>query len=309
MQLIHSIRNPYLFLLLAPLFWAGNVVLARGVTDVIPPVAFAFWRWTIAALLVLPFTWRRVRREWTAVRRHWPILLLLAVLGISCFNTLLYLGVQTTTAINGAVIQTAMPAMIVIISLLLFQEPITLRQAVAVAISISGALLIVFRGQFTTLLSMTFVTGDVLIFIAVALYALYSALLRKRPLTHPLTFLTVTFVAGATGLFPFYLWELSTGAAFTLNRTVILSVLYVAIFPSIMAYICWNQGIARIGANRAGLFINFVPLFAAVLSMLFLDEPPRLYHLAGMVLILGGMLLFNYTSPAPQPTQAPAPHD
>ena len=288
---------PYLLLLLPPLFWAGNVVLARGITDLIPPVAFAFWRWLLAFLLLLPFTWRQTQLDWPVIRRYWPLLMLLGILGISSFNTLLYLGVQTTTAINGAVIQTAMPAMIIFISLLLFGERIRPIQLVAVLISITGAVLIVIRGDWRVLAQANIVIGDGLIFVAVWLYALYTALLRKRPFIHPMSFLTATFGLGVICLVPIYLWELASGARFILNQTIILSILYVAIFPSILAYISWNGGVAAIGASRAGFFINFVPLFAAVLSILFLDEPPQWIHAWGMGLIVLGMWLFHWLRP------------
>lgn len=286
-------RQAYGLLLLPPLFWAGNVVLARGITGQIPPVALAFFRWTLATLVIWPFAWRRVRADWPTLRRRWPILLLLGVLGISSFNTLLYIGVQTTTAINGALMQTAMPAIIVLVSLLLFRERITPLQTVAVLISVSGALLVVSRGQLSALLGLELVIGDVQIFIAVILYALYSALLRKRPLLHPLSFIAATFTLGTVGLLPFYLWERQTAAAFTLTPNLILSILYVAIFPSILAYLCWNRGIELIGANRGGLFINLTPLFASFLSVLFLGEAVQLYHFLGLLLIFSGMLLFN----------------
>jgi drug/metabolite transporter (DMT)-like permease len=259
-QLIQRITAmPYLLLILAPLFWAGNVVLARGINDLIPPVAFAFWRWVVATAVILPFSWHHVQREWPLIRQRWRILLLLGILGVTSFNTLLYLGVQTTTAINGAMMQTTMPAMIVLFSLLLFREQITGGQLAAVLISISGALFIVFRGDVASLRSLTFVVGDGLIFMGVLLYALYSALLRKRPLLHPLSFITTTFFLGTVVLLPIYLWELFQVGAFLLTPTILSSILYVAIFPSILAYLCWNGGIEIVGANRGGLFINLVP--------------------------------------------------
>ncbi len=287
---------PYLLLTLAPLFWAGNVVLARGINTLIPPVAFAFWRWVLATIIIFPFSRRHLKNDWVTIRANWRILLLLGVLGISSFNTLLYVGVQTTTAINGAMMQTAMPAMIVLFSLLLFRERITVGQLVAVVISIAGALVIVFRGDLAALRSMSFVVGDGLIFVAVGLYALYSVGLRKRPLLHPLSFIATTFFLGTVALLPIYLWELSQVGTFLLSRTIVSSVLYVAIFPSILSYLCWNGGISTVGANRGGLFINFVPVFASILSIIFLGESLHPFHFIGMALIFGGLLLFNRLS-------------
>ena len=285
--------NPYLLLLLPPLFWGGNIVVARGVTGVVPPITLSFWRWCLAFLILLPLTWRHTRQDWQTAVANWRILTLLGFLGVTCFNTLLYLAVQTTTAINGSLMQTAMPAAVIVISWLLFGEKISLRQGIGVAVAISGAFFVVLRGQISTLLQLSFVQGDLLILLAVSLYALYSVLLRKRPLLHPLSFLTFTFGAGVALLFPIYLWSLSTGARAAMSAPAYLAILYVAIFPSILAYICWNSGIAQVGANRAGLFVNLVPVFAAIFSIIFLGEQLQPFHFVGLLLIFSGLFLFN----------------
>jgi drug/metabolite transporter (DMT)-like permease len=156
-----------------------------------------------------------------------------------------------------------------------------------------GAVLVVLRGRLSTFLDLSFVRGDVLMLVAVVLYALYSAFLHRRPSIHPLSFLMYTFVLGALGLLPLYLWEISYGPAFGLNLDVVASVLYVAVFPSIVAFFCWNRGVELIGANRAGLFINLIPVFASILAIVWLGESLKAFHLIGMLLIFGGMILFN----------------
>lgn len=133
--------NPYLLLLLPPLFWGGNIVVARGVTGVVPPITLAFWRWSLAFVILLPLTWRQVRQDWQTAVSHWRILTLLGFLGVTCFNTLLYLAVQTTTAINGSLMQTAMPAAVIVISWLLFGEKISLRQGLGVLLPLAGRFL------------------------------------------------------------------------------------------------------------------------------------------------------------------------
>ena len=285
---------PYLILSIAPLCWAGNIVLARGVADILPPVAFAFWRWTLAFILILPFTLRQLLQDWNEVTRRWKMLLLLAVLGISSFNTLLYTAVHTTTAINGALIQSSMPAVIVLLGLVLYREKITMRQMFGVLLCIIGACLIVLRGDLNALLTMSFVQGDLLMILAVAFYGLYSALLRRRPAIHPRSFLAATFCLGAAGLFPVYLAELATVGHLALSRNTVASILYVAIFPSIVAYFCWNKGVDVVGPNRAGLFINLIPVFASLLSVGLLGESIELFHVGGMAFIIGGMALFYY---------------
>ena len=285
--------RPYLVLALAPLCWAGNIVLARGVIDIIPPVGLAFWRWTIASVLLLPFAYRHARKDWPLFIRHWKLIVFLSLVGISSFNTLLYMAVHTTTAINGALIQTTMPAVIILISLIVFKENVTRLQSLGVALCILGAGLVVLRGRLSTFLDLSFVQGDLLMLVAVLLYALYSAFLHRRPSIHPLSFLVYTFALGAMGLLPVYLWELSCGRSFALNTNVVASLLYLAVFPSIVAFFCWNRGIELIGANRAGLFINLIPVFASILAIIWLGESLRIFHLIGMLLIFGGMVLFN----------------
>jgi drug/metabolite transporter (DMT)-like permease len=277
----------------APLCWGGNIVLARGVADIIPPVSFAFWRWTIAFVILLPFTWRTARQDWSRVVKSWKIMSVLSILGISFFNTLLYTAVHTTTAINGAMIQTAMPAVIILATLLMFKEKVTRLQLLGVAICIFGAFIVILRGRWDTLLGMSFAPGDILMMGAVILYALYSALLRQRPAIHPLSFLIYTFGLGIVFLLPLYVWELAGSARMILTPHVILSILYVALFPSIVAYFCWNRGVEVLGANRTGLLINLIPVFASILAILFLGETLQAFHIIGMALIFGGMILFN----------------
>ena len=253
----------------------------------------SFWRWVIALGLLLPFTWRRVARDWPGIRSGWKNILQVGLLGIACFNTLLYTAARTTTAINITLTQSVMPAVIVLISFLLYRERITRRQLVAVCLCILGAAYIVMHGEWQRVWQLSFVQGDLLMLLAVCLYALYSVLLRNRPAIHPLSFLTATFAVGVVLLFPVYLWERVHVDPLQMSWPVAASLLYVGLLPSIAAYLCWNRGIELVGANRAGLFVNLVPLFASLMAIFFLGERLQGYHLLGMVLIFSGLALFN----------------
>jgi drug/metabolite transporter (DMT)-like permease len=283
----------FLMVAVAPMCWAGNIVLGKGVATLIPPVALAFWRWAVAFLILLPLAWPYVKRDWKTALDEWKILALLALFGVTSFNTLLYMAMHTTTAINGALIQTTMPAVIIVISLVLYGERVSWLQAAGVALCVIGAGAVVLKGRWQALIDMALVQGDLLMIVAVVLYALYSALLPKRPDMHPVSFMTYTFGLGCLGLLPLYLWEMSVVGTFTLTIGVAGSIGYVALFPSIVAYFCWNRGVAVIGANRTGLFINLIPVFAAILAILFLGESLKAFHLAGMALILAGFVMFN----------------
>ena len=284
----------YLLTAVAPLCWAGNIVLARGVTEIIPPISFAFWRWAVAFLILLPFAMRQVVRDWPLFLKHWKIMLFLSLTGISGFNTLLYTAMHTTTAINGSLIQTCMPAVILIISIFAFKDHFEIIHYLGVTICIVGACMVIFKGSVHALLSLSLATGDILMLIAVVLYALYTAYMRKRPAAmHPLSFMVYSFAVGAMGLVPLYVWEIRNVGVFSLSTDVIMSILYVSLFPSIAAYFCWNRGIATIGANRTGLFVNLIPVFASLMAVAFLGEAFRWYHLTGMAMIAGGMVMFN----------------
>ena len=282
---------PYLLLTLAVLFWSGNFVVGRAVRADIPPIALAFWRWTCASLLVVFLAWPHLKPDLPMVKRHWPILTLLSILGVASFNTLVYTGLKWTIALNAFLMQAMMPVLIVALSFLLFREKISGRQNLGVVLSLGGAMVIIVQGDINTLLSLSLNQGDILIFMAVVCYAGYSVLLRRRPPMHPLSFLSVTFMFGALLLLPFYLWETFTLRPINFNRSTLLAVGYVAVFPSIVSYFCFNRGVELVGANRAGLFMYLMPVFGSLMAIGFLGESLHWYHGAGILLIASGILL------------------
>lgn len=288
-----SNTNAYLLLFLPPLFWAGNVVLARGIVDLIPPATMSFWRWAIALLLLAPFTWQQVRRDWPVAVKGWKVLLLSAFVGIAGFNLILYTAVHTTTALNCALMQAAMPAAIILVSFLINRERILRRQALGTGLCMAGALYIVLHGEIDTLLDLRFAEGDLLMLLGIFFYAIYTVMVNKRPAIHPLSFLTIIIAVGTLFLLPVYLLEQQFSPPLTVSREVLLSVGYVAIFPSILAYLCWNYGIEHLGANRTGLYVNLVPLFASLMAVFLLGERFQGYHLLGMLSIFSGIALFN----------------
>jgi len=288
------LRSPYVLLPLAPLFWSGNFILGRFVRSTLPPIGLAFWRWLIASLLIVAFAWPYLKKDRELILKNWKIIVLLAVLGVATFNALAYLGLRYTTAINGVLMQSVIPVIIVIMTYLFFRETIRKIQALGVCLSLSGVFVIVTQGVPESFLSFSFNIGDLVILIAVICYAAYSALLQKRPSIHQLSFLAVTFIIGAVILLPFYLWEHFTIQAMPFNRNAILSIAYVAVFPSILAYFCFNRGVELIGANKAGLFIHLMPVFGSIMAVFFLDERFRLFHAMGIFLILTGIVLATW---------------
>lgn len=290
--------QPYLLLLFPPLFWSGNFIIGRAVRADVPPVGLAFWRWCGGSILLLIFTWPYLQRDWLRIRQHWAIIALLSFLGVATFNTLVYTGLRSTTAINALLLQSMMPVMIVLISFLFLRETVTLVQVVGILLSLSGVVIIIAQGDLQVLTSLSLNIGDLLVFIAVISYAAYSIWLRRRPALHPLSFLTVTFIAGTLMLLPLYLWESWAVQPVSLDKVTLLTIGYVAIFPSILAYLCYNRGVELAGASRAGLSVHLMPVFGSILAMIFLGESFGWFHGLGIALILAGIVLATRPKPA-----------
>jgi drug/metabolite transporter (DMT)-like permease len=284
--------TPYLLATLPPLFWAGNFILGRALSQTIPPIALSFWRWALALLILLPFAWSRLRGQRGTLRRHWAVLSLLAVLGVTNYNTFAYLGLQTTTATNAVLLVSTTPVLIPVLSFLLLGQRIGLRQAAGILLSLAGVAVIVARGELGALGALGLASGDLWILAAVVSWALYSVCLRWRPAhLDPLALLAVTMAIGLVPLVPLYGWELGQGLGFQLNPVTLAAIGYVALFPSILAYVFWNRAVAQLGANRTGQFLHLVPAFGALLAMPLLGERLHPFHLVGIGLIGGGIVL------------------
>ena len=283
--------NPYLLLTLAVFFWSVNSIVGRFMRLEVPPIALSFWRWAGASMLIIYFAWPSLKEDWPIIRSHQPLLLLLALTGVAMFNTLLYSGLQSTVALNGFLIQSTMPVLIMLFSFFLFRDKVNHIQGVGVALSLAGVVMVIARGDIEVLRSLSFNRGDILIFIAAVGYALYSVMLRQRPTLHPISFIAFTFVTGTLMLLPLYIWETVTVKALSFNAPTLLTIVYVAVFPSIVSYFCYNRGIELIGANRAGLFIHLLPVFGTIMAVLFLGERFFWFHGVGIVMIFVGIVL------------------
>lgn len=281
----------WLLMMLPPLFWASNAVMGRAVAGTIPPIGLAFWRWVLGTLIVLPFAWTHLRHDLRALRAGWKEVLLLGTLGIGIFNTFQYVALTSTTALNAVMLQSSMPVLIVLMSLLLFGDRVRAAQGAGIAVSLAGAATLVSRGDPAVLLGLRLNVGDLWMLAAVVVYAAYTTLLRRRPAIHGLSFILVTFAIGAVELLPFYLWESLTQRPVEATLTTALAVGYVALFPSIVAYLCFNRVVELVGANTAGLIIHLVPVFGSLLAILFLGERLHWYHGVGIALIAAGIAL------------------
>ena len=285
-------NSPYLLLSLTSLFWSLNWVIGRAVVGKVPPVALAYWRWTLAVTIMLPFALPQIRRNWSLIRQHWKIIVLLAVVGTGFHNMFSYIGLNYTTATNGVMLNSAIPVLIVVIGMLFFGLRTTALQMLGVVVSLVGVLAIISKGHLETLTTFQFNIGDLIVLGSMVLWAVYTLMLKWRPdRIPPIAFLCVCGAVGVAAMTPVYAWELSAGKSIVWSWPVVGAFLYIGIFPSFLGYIFWNKGVEQVGPNVAGLFVHLMPVFGSLLAWLLLDERLYWYHLAGIALILGGIYL------------------
>lgn len=291
MQMSRRHAQAFALLGIVMVLWAGNSIVARAVRHDIAPFTLAFLRWAGASLVVAPFAIRPLIRDWPAILKGWKPLLLLGVLGIGTFNALLYSGLQHTTATNALLLQAATPAVMVFLDRVLFGVRARGWQAVGVAASMLGVLVIVFKGDAAAAFSLRFGLGDALILVSVLVWSLYTVFLRLRPDISPTSFIAVTFFIGVVIMAPLAAWEWQAGARIEWRAPIVAAVLYVALLPSLLSYFIYNHATAIVGPAQAGQAITLMPLFGAFLSAALLGERLHPFHFAGMALILAGIAL------------------
>ena len=284
-------NQPYLLLSLTSLFWAGNIVLGRYVAGHVPPMTLSCVRWIGAFFMLLPFAWPHLARDWPVLRARLPLLIGLSASGFALNNALSYWALQYTQALNALLIQSSGPLFVALWSLALFGVRLTLAQSAGIAISLIGVFTILLRGDIGTLTSIQFNKGDVMFASAILAFGLYSTLMPRRPKTHQLSLICFTMLCGALLLLPFSVWEYSNGFVLKPDLLTVATLIYVVIFPSALAYLFFNRGIALIGPNRAAPFFHLIPVFGSAMAIALLGEQPRLFHLVGYLLVLAGVVI------------------
>ena len=284
-------HQPYLLLSLTALFWAGNIVLARYVAGHLPPVTLTCIRWIGVFLILLPFALPHLKRDWPALRAKLPLMVLLSAIGFAFNNAISYWAMQYTQALNALLIQSSGPLFVALWSLVLFGVRLTWAQLAGIIISLLGVVTIILRGDLSALAGIRLNKGDVMFASSLLAFGLYSALMPRRPVTHQLSLISFTVACGALLLLPFSIWEYSTGRTLKFDAITMATLAYVVIFPSTLAYLFFNRGIALIGPNRAAPFFHLVPVFGSAMAILLLGEQPRLFHLVGYVLVLAGVVI------------------
>ena len=288
-------------LLAPPLFWAGNAVVARALVGEFPPLALSFARWALALLLILPFAIGGLREAWPRLRGQWPLLMGISALGVGCYNSLQYLALQTSTAVNATLIGASGPIMTLLVGAAFFGSPVRRLQWIGAALSMVGVLIVIARGDLMKLATLQLDRGDIIMLVATLTWSVYTWLLRTRRPNLPATpFLTLQMALGALMILPFAVLEFFwTGQAVARTGSNLGALVYVALLPSLVAYFCWDRGVARAGAVLPMYFVNLTPVFAGLLSYFFLGEAIGLYHLIGGLLIIAGIHLASRPEPRP----------
>ncbi|MEU8681084.1 EamA family transporter [Streptomyces sp. NPDC048611] len=276
----------------ATVIWSGNFVLADGMAHAIPPVQLAFWRWVIAMLAVAPFAIPHIRRDWPVVRRHLGFLSVVALLGVTLFNTLIYTAGQTSPATNMALIAAASPLVIMVGARLLWREKPGAAGWAGAALSLIGIVVLITKGSLATLLGLSFSAGDLWMVAAMTTFAGYSLMLRRTPRgISGLSLLLSTFVLGTAFLAPAYAWDVTAHGSFPVHTGTVAALLYVGVLSSAVAYFAWNKAIATVGAARAGIVYYLEPAIVAVLAYFTLGDGLNLAQLISMGLIIIGVTL------------------
>jgi len=293
-------KNPYFSLALASLFWSGNHIVGRAIAGHFPPLTISTIRWFIPAIILWIAGHSRIRQDWPLIRQHWIIMLWLGSTGGILFTALQYVGLQYTSAVNVSILNSLVPVLIIAASALIFRDRIFLVQLLGILTSLIGVLIIVTKGKLDALLQLSFNHGDVIIIANMIVFAVYAACLRLGPKIHWMSFLFIFAFVSAIGTMPFAIFELVSGRIPELNVGTIAAVIYVSIFPSLMAFAAWNYGVERIGANRSGPFLHLIPLYTALFASVFLGEEILSFHIFGLLSILVGVWIAARGHPPPK---------
>jgi drug/metabolite transporter (DMT)-like permease len=278
----------------ANLFWAGNIVLGRGLAGHVPPIALAYWRWTGAFLVAVAFVGPRLKMDLPVMVRHWKMMLLLSATGIASYNTMSYIGLTSTTALNVLLLQSATPLIIIVWAYLLYREKPSAGQTIGVLVSLAGVAVIAAHGSLKVLAHLQLNRGDMWVLAGLLVYAFYCVMLRKRPAVHPLSFLIAAMGLGSLMMLPFMVGEFATGATIRGGLSSYVAIAYTAVLPSFVAYLFFNRGVELIGAGPAGQSMHLMPLFGSILAVLFLNEQFQIYHAFGIAMIAVGILLASF---------------
>ena len=297
----------YTFLVITTLLWGGNTIAGKLAVGHVSPMVLSFGRWALATLVIASISIPQIRKDWDVLKANWKLLIFYGAVGYAAFNGFLYTALMYTSAVNGAIEQGAIPVLIFVINFLLFRIRVSAIQILGFLISFVGAAVTASHGDLQTLVTLTLNYGDLLMLFAGISYAIYTVSLRWKPPVHWKSLMAVPALAAAITCLPLLWWEAGRGELILPDMRGWLIILYAGLFPSLISQILYIKGVEGIGANRAGLFINLVPVIGTLLSITILGEKLEVFHVVALILVLGGIAIAEWGKPAPEkPTAKPA---
>ena len=283
--------NPVLLLVLTTLIWAGHSIVARLAAGEIGPMTLTCLRWALALAPILAAARPSLRHDWPVLRAHWPYLLAMGALGYTAFNALFYLAAHRTSALNLSIIQGGIPAFVLIGARAFLGVRFTALQALGAVVTMTGVAAIAAQGELSRLVALAFNSGDAMMLVAVVLYAGYTVALRERPKVSGLSLLAGMALAAFVTSVPLMIWEIATGGFVWPTAGGLLTLVYVALGPAFASQMFFMRGVELIGPGRAGVFVNLVPVFGAIMAVVLLGEPFKAYHVVALALVVGGIAI------------------
>ncbi|MDK1490526.1 DMT family transporter [Sinorhizobium sp. 7-81] len=281
----------YFYLAITSLFWGGNSVAGKMAVGHVSPMMLTTLRWMVALAVILALMTPQIRRDWDKIREHWLQLLAYGAVGFTMFNAFLYSAVKYTSAINAVILQAGIPMLIFLFNFVLFRTKASVAQLIGFTVTLIGVLITAAHGDLASLLQLQFNFGDALMLLACIVYAAYTVGLRWKPNMHWQSFIAAPAFGALLSAIPLLIWEFWNGSAIVPDASGWAIVVYAAIFPSLMSQVLYVRGVEMIGANRAGLFINAIPVFGTLLSVLLVGETFHPFHLVALLLVLGGIAI------------------
>ena len=292
----YKLITAYLFLIIATALWGGNIVAAKIASIItLEPIKLSFYRNIVVIVILLPFIINKIKIIFEIFKINWKIICILSIFGVSIFNSFMNIALTSSSVISSSLMPSFAPSLIIIFSLIIFNSKISYLQCIGVFVSFIGFLSIIIRGNILNLGSLDFVIGDIWMLGCVACWAFYSVMLKKMPKEiDNISFLFLIFFIGNIFVLPFYIFESSVNNSFFLNEKYsFLLVLYVGIGPALISFLLWIKSIKIIGASKSGLFLNLIPIFSSLISIIFLNEIIKLFHIVGALLIFLGIYIVN----------------
>jgi drug/metabolite transporter (DMT)-like permease len=286
------LKNPYVLLLFTTLFYSGNLLVGKPVSNEIPPLTLTFFRFILAFIVVLPLgvkEWKNNRDLW---KKEWKALLALSLTGLVLFNTLVYLSLNYTTSVNAAIVESSTPIFALLLGFIFFKERFSRIQLFGVVLSLIGVFSVITKGSIEVILNLSFNPGDLTMLLAMIVWAIYSIFVKQHNSKFPIYGgLLVMIVLSFIFLIPMAAFEYEEVTSITWSPSIIIGLLYLGIFPSVIALIAWNTAVNKIGPSQASIFLNFIPVFTMIGAVLFLGEAIKVLQILGALMVISGVMI------------------